>query len=372
MRRTITITSALVAIAALATLPRQRHGRQGQADGGRNVRRVRRRAAQVVHGRVRTDGRLIAMPTRPICVLSPLVALAAALALSSCGGDDGSTAGKGGARPAFDAALLTKQASSPNAAARSGRIDGSVEIALEGIREFAEPFSASVRGPFQYRKGAALPDYELEMGVRNYGVELSSVAGRSYVSLGETGYAMPPATRRMLIDASARGKNGLTRTLEQFGIAPWRWETDKRFGATERIDGVEVARIDTSFNAGRILKDANTLMGVLDSLGIMRAVGLPPKITRHARRLVVKSVTSKVGASWIAPSDKVIRQSGFTMLFKVATADRAALGGITGGKVVGKLIVTEVGKPQRIKPPATVSPYSDFALALDALAEAQR
>ena len=113
-------------------------------------------------------------------------------------------------------------------------------------------------------------------------------------------------------------------------------------------------------------------MGVLSSLGIMRAVGLPAQITRRARKLIVKSVTSKVGASWIAVSDKVIRQSGFTMRFKVAKADQAALGGITGGTVVGKLMVTEVGKPQSIKPPETVAPYADFALALDALADAQR
>ncbi|HWI07134.1 MAG TPA: hypothetical protein VNT54_06420 [Solirubrobacteraceae bacterium] len=247
-----------------------------------------------------------------------------------------------------------------------------MQITLKGVPEFSEPFSSSVTGPFVYRKGAALPDYELEMAVRDYGVELSSVRGRSYVSLGETGYAMPPAVRRRLVRSSARGRNGLTRTLEQFGIAPWRWETDKRVAGTEQIDGRQVVRISTSFNAGRILTDANTLMGVLSSLGIMRAVGLPAQITRRARKLIVKSVTSKVGASWIAVSDKVIRQSGFTMRFKVAKADQAALGGITGGTVVGKLMVTEVGKPQSIKPPETVAPYADFALALDALADAQR
>ncbi len=306
---------------------------------------------------------------RRVCVPGPLVVLASTFALTSCGGSEEDL--KAGAdRPAYDAEKLTKKASGPNAAARSGRVDGSVQIMLKGLPEFSQPFSSSVSGPFQYRKGAALPDYELEMGVRDYGVELSSVRGRSYVSLGEAGYAMPPAVRRQLVRSSARGKNGLTRTLEQFGIAPWRWETEKRATTTETIDGVRAVRINTSFNAGRILKDANTLMGVLSSLGIMRAVGLPPQITRHARKLVVKSVTSKVGASWIALSDNVIRQAGFTMRFTVAKGDRAGLGGITGGTVVGKLTVTDVGEPQQIKPPETVSPYSDFALALDALAEA--
>lgn len=293
----------------------------------------------------------------------------ATLALVSCGGD--STKPKPD-KPAYDAEKLIQQASGPNAAARSGRIDGSVELTLRGVAEFAEPFSSSVSGPFQYRKGSALPEYELEMGVRNYGVELSSVDGRSYISLGESGYALPAAVRRRLLRASARGKNGLTRTLEQFGIAPWRWETDKRAGTTGRMDGVKVVRIDTSFNAGRMLNDANTLLGLLTSLGITRAVGLPSQITRRARRVFVKTVTSKIGASWVGISDHVIRQSAFTMKFTVPKADRKALGGISGGTIVGKLNVTEVGKRQQINAPQTVAPFAQLKLAIDALGDARQ
>lgn len=300
-----------------------------------------------------------------------LAGAVAAFALASCGGGEHATP-KSDGRAAYDGDRLTEQAAGPNAAARSGRIDGSVEIALKGVREFAAPFSTSISGPFRYRKGSALPDYELEMGVRDYGVKLSSVRGRSYISLGDSGYALPAATRQRLVKASARGRNGLTRTLEQFGIAPWRWETDKHAGATPTIDGVRVVRIDTSFNAGRMLKDANTLLGLLASLGITRAVGLPPQITRHARRLFVKTVTSKVGASWIGVSDHVIRRSGFTLKFTVPQGDRRALGGISGGTITGRLHVTGVGRRQQINAPRTVSPFADLALAIDALGDARR
>jgi hypothetical protein len=299
-----------------------------------------------------------------------LAAAGSALVLVSCGGDAATP--DAGDKPAYDAEQLIQQASGPNAAARTGRIDGSVELTLKGNAAFAEPFSASVSGAFRYRKGSALPDYELELGVRDYGVELSSVGGRSYISLGESGYALPPSVRRRLLTSSARGKNGLTRTLEQFGIAPWRWETDKRAGATGRMDGVKVVRIDTSFNAGRMLKDANTLLGLLTSLGITRAVGLPPQITRRARRVFVKAVTSKVGASWVGISDHVIRQSGFTMKFTVPKADRKALGGISAGTIVGKLLVSEVGEQQQIKAPNTVAPFAQLALVIDALGDARR
>ena len=190
---------------------------------------------------------------------------------------------------------LVKQASGPNARATSGVIDGQVEITLKGVREFAEPFTASISGPFRLRKGSALPDYELDTGVRDYGVELSSIGGRSYVTIGTTGYELPAGVRDRLLRKSAKGANGLTRTLEQFGIAPWRWEKDWRLAGTEQIDGVEVQKITTGFTAGRILRDANTLLGLLTSLGITRAVGLPSQITPRARRVIVAGVDGKAG-----------------------------------------------------------------------------
>ena len=177
--------------------------------------------------------------------------------------------------------------------------------------------------------------------------------------------------RRRLIRTSRRGRNGLTRTLEQFGIAPWRWETEQRIVGAEELDGVPTTHIATGFTAGRILRDANTLLGLMRSLGITRAVGLPPAIPPAARRAVVRGVTTKVGGSWIGTPDTVLRQAGFTMRFAVAKADRRAAGGITGGSVVAKLTVTEVGKPQTIEEPTNIGSFADFELALDALGDAR-
>ncbi len=306
--------------------------------------------------------------------IAALAASIAALALLSCGGDSEDDAAKqardaGGAQPA--AVKLASTAAGPNAKARSGVIDGETEIALKGVSEFAEPFTVSVSGPFQYRKGAALPDYELDIGARDYGVTLTSAGGKSYVTVGATAFELPAAIRRRLVLSSARGKNGLTKTLEQFGIAPWRWETEQRIAGTETIDGVKTTHITTSFNAGRILRDANTLLGLMRSLGVTRATGLPPAITARARRTVVKGVTTKAGASWIGAPDTVLRQAGFTMKFAISGNDRRKIGGIASGAVVGRLSVSEVGQQQTIDAPTELGSFKDFQLALDALGDAQ-
>ena len=303
-------------------------------------------------------------------VAHSLAVLAAAVGLISCGGGGKTETSPPGGDLHGTAVKLTKQASGPLRAARTGVIDGTVTLKLDGLRGYPE-FTTGVSGPYSYRKGAALPDYELELGARDYGVTLTSVGGRSYVSLGSTAYEMPAASRRLLVKASAKGANGLTRTLEQFGIAPWRWETEQRIAGSERIDGVEVTRIATGANVGRILRDANTLLRFMTSLGLTRATGLPREIGPAARRVIVHNVTSFSASSWIGIKDDVLRRSGFTLKFKVPPADRAKVAGISGGTVTGEVDVTEVGRRHEIARPATIGRIADFKVGVDAVGEAQ-
>jgi hypothetical protein len=305
---------------------------------------------------------------RPIVLLA---VCAGAFGPAACGG--GSAAPDrpaSAAKPAFDPDAIVRAASGPNRAARTGRIDAQVTFELAGVPGY-EGFSAGVAGPFRFRKDASLPDYDLEIGARDYGVQLTSVGGRSYVSLGSTGYPLPPAVRRRLVRSAAKGRNGLTRTLEQFGIAPWRWETKRVAAGTARLDGVEVRHVTTRANVGRILRDANTLLGFMRSLGITRAIGLPDEIGARARRAIVRSVKTFRAGSWVGTKDGVLRRSGFEMTFVVPKARQAAVGGITRGRVVAELNVTKVGRRQRIVAPATLGPFADFAVGLDALGDAQ-
>lgn len=304
-------------------------------------------------------------------IAASIAACGAVAALPACGGDPGnSDRTAAAAKPGFDPDLVVEQAAGPNVAARTGRIDGRVTFTLKGVPGYEE-FSAGVRGPFRYRKDASLPDYDVEIGARDYGVQLTSVGGRSYVSLGTTGYPLPPAVRRRLVRSAAKGSNGLTRTLEQFGIAPWRWETDRVAAGTGRLDGVAVRHVTTGADVGRILRDANTLLAFMRSLGITRAIGLPDEIGAAARRVIGRSVTSFAGESWVGTHDRVLRRSGFRMTFVVPPSEQAVVGGITRGTVVGRLDVTQVGTRPRIAPPATIGPFADFAVGLDALGDAQ-
>lgn len=296
--------------------------------------------------------------------------LTATIALAACGGGSETSSSPAGGELGGDGTALTRQAAGPNQAARMGIVDGKVTFTLEGLPGYEE-FSAGVSGPFNDLGGNSLPEYALEIGARDYGVGLTSVGGRSWVSLGSTGYPLPEGVRRRLVKSSAKGENGLTRTLEQFGIAPWRWETKQRIAGFERIDGVEVVRISTSAEVGRILRDANTLLAFMTSLGMTRATGLPREIGPAARRAIVHNVTSFKANSWIGVEDDVLRRSGFRLTFAVPPEDRPALAGISGGTVVGELNISEVGKPHTIAEPSTIGSIDDFRIGLDAVGDAQ-
>jgi hypothetical protein len=299
-----------------------------------------------------------------------LAALLATLSLLACGGDDRSDST--GATPAskHDVAALATGAFGPNRAARSGRIEGQIEITVKGVRGVSEPVAIGMTGRYRYRRGAALPEYAIDLSAGSGGVTLSSAEGRSYLTLGTTGYEVPQRVRRRLVRTAARGRNGLTRTLEQFGIAPWRWETNKRPApGTERIDGVPTVRVDTGVDVARFLIDANTLAGLLTSLGLTRANGLPPTIPRRARRILAGSVASAKGASWIGVRDKVMRKAGLTIAFRIPRARRREVGGIAAATVVAQMQVSDVGTPQSFAAPATLEPFSNLALGLDALGD---
>ena len=300
-----------------------------------------------------------------------LTAFATALGVAACGGGGGGADDTSAteAPSSNDPAALAKRAFGPSAAAATGRIDGGVTITVKGVRGFGEPVTTSISGPYRHRRGSSLPDYAIDMGVRDRGVTLTSLRSRSYLSLGTTGYEIPRGIRRRLVRSAAKGRNGLTRTLEQFGVAPWRWEIDKRFAGTERIAGVQTAKVETGVDVGRVLRDANTLAGLLGALGLARANGLPSEIPPAARRVLVRSVAAAKGASWIGLADGVMRKAAMTIDFKVPKGKRGQVGGISSVKVAGGVEITEVGRRQTIDAPTSLAPFATLQDAFDALAD---
>ena len=109
---------------------------------------------------------------------------------------------------------------------------------------------------------------------------------------GSTGYALPAAVRRRLVRSAAKGRNGLTRTLEQFGIAPWRWETDRvaaGTGAPGRRRGP--ARHDRRQRRAHPARREHAARVHALARASRAPSACPTEIGPQARRAIVRSVT---------------------------------------------------------------------------------
>lgn len=309
-----------------------------------------------------------------------LAALLAAATLAACGG--GSSSDKGGAsagdsgKDAKAVALLKRQAFGPNEKARSGMLDGTIDVDVTGVPRFKDTISITQSGPFDLAAGSDVPDFNLSvsLGLRDkpVGGDLVLADRKAFIALGTTGYTLPDAISARIVKPAPAASNGLTKTLAVFHIAPQRWEKDARIVGDESIAGVDTVHVTTGVRADRVFVDASRLTALLTSLRVTEVAGLPRAIGPDARKALLRSVTSATGDVWIGKSDHVLRKAHLEMKLATSAADRRRLSAIKSLKLVADLNVSDVGRRRRISRPAQLGSYQDLQGALDVLGEAVR
>jgi hypothetical protein len=318
--------------------------------------------------------------------LLALAALLAALTLAACGGgdDDSSPDAVGGSTPSAsdkaqdrkDIARLIRQGFGPNEQARSGRLDGTVDLEVKGVPRYKGPIEITASGGFELAKGAAVPDFRMDVGLvlndHAIGGELVLVGGDAFIQLGTTGYKLPDPIAAKVRAPAVDRENGLAKTAGMFFIRPDRWQKDGRIVGDEDVAGVQTEHATADIHANRFFEDAARLVRLLTSLRVTEAVGLPQAITPAQRRALTRSVESATGDVWLGKEDHVLRKARLEGKLVVAKKDRKVLGGMTSATLVAQVNVTEVGKPQNIEPPGSLGNYDDLQIALDALGESIR
>ncbi|MDX6720596.1 MAG: hypothetical protein QOJ63_2850 [Solirubrobacteraceae bacterium] len=320
------------------------------------------------------------MPARTASRALAVAALIASAALAACGGgssDKGAaSSGRDAGKDAKAIALLRKQAFGPNAKARSGVLDGTIDVDVTGVPRFKDTVSISQSGPFDLPAGSDVPDFALavSLGLRDkpYGGDLVLADRKAFIAVGSTGYTLPDATSARIVKPAAAASNGLTKTLAVFYIAPQRWEKDARIVGDESIAGVDTVHVTTGVRSARFFLDASRLTDLLTDLRVTEISGLPTAIGAGARAALVRSVKSATGNVWIGKADHVLRKAHLEMKLATSKSDRRRLGGIKSLKLVADLNVTEVGKRQKVRAPSQLGSYQDLQGTLDVLGEAIR
>ena len=307
-----------------------------------------------------------------------LVAVLAATTLAACGGSDSdSGAGAGSAADGRAAAdKIIAQAIAANDKARSGQIDGTIDVAVEGVPRFKEPLQLTANGAYDLPAGADVPDFDIDVGLGlNGGViggGLVLADGKGFITLGDTGYPLPAAISAKIAKPARAKRNGLTKTAGMFYINPEGWQKNATLVGDARVAGEDVQHLEADIRPDRFFDDIARLVDVLTALRVTQAVALPEHLDAKARAALVRSVTLARGEVWIGTSDHVLRKATLKGAIKVAKRDQKVLGGVTGGTLDATINVTEVGTKHPIAAPKQRGSYSALQLSLDALGEFAR
>ena len=316
------------------------------------------------------------------CKVVLLAALVGALTLSACGGSD--SGGGAGNKPAAgnkaqdrkDMARLIKQAFGPNEKARSGKLDGTIDLEVKGVPRYKGPIEVTASGGFDLPAGAEVPDFRMDVGLvlndHAIGGQLVLVDPDAFIQLGNTGYKLPAAITAKIHAPGAALDNGLAKTAGMFFIRPDRWQKDGKIVGTEDVAGVQTEHATAGIRPGRFFEDVARLVRLLTSLRVTEAVGIPQAVTPAQRAALGRSVSTASGEVWVGKADHVLRKAHLEGKLRVAKKDRKILGGMTSATLDANVNITEVGQPQKINGPPRLGVYSELQLALDALGESIR
>ncbi len=324
------------------------------------------------------------MTTLPRSRALLLALLLAALTLAACGGSDDGGDDSSSAKPsqsdkaqdAKDMARLIKQGFGPNEQARSGRIEGTIDLEVKGVPRYKGPIEVTANGGFELQDGADVPDFDVDVGLvlndKAIGGQLVVADSQAYIQLGDTGWKLPSDISQKVVAPSAALDNGLAKTAGMFFIRPDRWQKNGRIVGDEDVAGEPTEHATAKINSGAFFEDVARLVRLLTALRVTEAVGLPQKITPAQRAALGRSVTSATGDVWLGKDDHVLRKAHLEGKLTVAAKDRKILGGMTSATLVADVNISEVSKPQNITAPSKLGDYAELQLTLDALGESIR
>jgi hypothetical protein len=316
---------------------------------------------------------LTRMAARPLASLA--LALLGAATLAACGGSSsGASHTLTPAQSHAEAEKIIAQATGPNRAARSARIDATIDLNLKGFKNFEGPIDITADGSYNLPDGEDVPELDLDValglngGVFGGGIVVAGEKG--YITLGSTGYKLPDAISKVLVAPAREAKNGLTKTGAMFYINPQNWQTNARVIGEQTVAGEPTVKITADVLVDVALNDLAKLFDFLTLIHVTEAVGLPTKITPKMKAAFLLSVKDVKGVVWVGKNDHVLRKAHITGKLVVAKENRKTLLGARSGSLDATLNISEVGEPHPVSAPTQLDPYANLQLSLKALAEA--
>jgi hypothetical protein len=291
---------------------------------------------------------------RAVPRLAFLLVLLGAWGLASCGG--------GGNDRASVENLLDRAFSTP---IHSADLKLDAQIELKGL--LAEPITLEAQGPFRTNRGK-LPSADIELRVGSGGGQTISsgvltTGDRLFVKFQDVYYEQPAAKVRKTNESIARrGKKG-GQSLSDLGLHPRSWIAEAKDRGDANAAGADTRHVSGTLDVERLMRNVNNFVSKSASaLGSSKKSS--PRLTASDIRELAKAVKNPSFDVYVGKADGTIRRVSGRIEFNVPDADRAGLGGLTGGTIVFSLELRNVNGSQKIEAPSHSRPLSKLTNSL--------
>jgi hypothetical protein len=286
--------------------------------------------------------------------LAFLLLLLGAWGLASCGG--------GGDDRESVESLLDRAFSTP---IHSADLKLDAQIELKGL--LADPIKLEAEGPFRTNKGK-LPSADIDLRVGSGGGQTISsgvltTGDRVFVKFQDVYFEQPAAQVRKTNESIARNSKKGGQSLSELGLDPRSWIAEAKDKGDANAAGADTRHVSGTLDVEQLMRNINDFVGKSASaLGSGRQS--TPRLTATDIRELAKAVKNPSFDVYVGKNDGTIRRVSGRIEFNIPEADRAGLGGLTGGSIVFSVELRNVNGNQKIEAPAHSRPLSKLTNSL--------
>lgn len=292
-----------------------------------------------------------------------VLALVAAVTLAACGGGGG------------DATNVLNQTFSSSNKVRSGKLDLSLGIKLNGSPQLQRPVSLSLTGPFQGRGPRQVPLFDftlaLATGAQNLSGGAVSTGDKGFLRFQGQAYQMPAplfARFQQTFQNSKQLQQPKGRpTLSTLGIDPRHWVKDAKDQGDADVEGTKTTHVSAKIDLPRLLADANKIVAETARLNPTGTTSGAAGLTPQQRQTIQSTVKDARFDLYSGKDDHALRRMLISLSFQVPQGARSRVGGASGGQVTFQLTFANLNQPQTIVAPTNVRPFAELASKLRAV-----
>jgi hypothetical protein len=229
-----------------------------------------------------------------------------------------------------------------------------------------DELSLTMDGPLRNNGPDKLPSLDWKIAfsglTTKFTSRIVSTGDNFFINLGGQDFEAGQNAVQQLTDQARRAQQ---EGLAQVGLNPLAAVKDVEEAGERDFDGEQLTVYKGAIDIDAVLDQVERLSQGLPTQGAAETIPggkLTPQQRGQVRRMF-GSPRFEVGIA----DDDTVRQILITAKFTTPAANRAAAGGITGGRMEYRVSYTDVGEETTITPPTDTQPISDFAREIQRL-----